>query len=387
MLPIPPAVRLALFYGAVFLVVGIYMPFWPVWLSSKGLGASEIGLLLAITTWTKVVASPAVAQIADRLGRRRPVMVGLALCTVASWSLYTLADGFWAMVPVAVLLGASFPPMMPIGENTTMLIAQARGLDYGRIRLWGSLSFIAAAWGGGHWLAGRPDGMIAGLILGGSLALVGACLVLPDLRTPPAPARRRSGPLRLLLRQPLFLLFLAAASLIQSSHAVLYGFGTLHWRSAGLADGTIGLLWAEGVIAEIALFAFSGRILSRFGVAPLMIAAAGAGVVRWTLTGLTTGLGVLALLQLLHALTFGATHLAAMHFIQRAAPEGASATAQGLYSAIAAGAVLALVMTASGQLYADFGGRAFYAMAVLAGLGGLAAAVLAGRWDGRRLDR
>ena len=76
-----------------------------------------------------------------------------------------------------------------------------------------------------------------------------------------------------------------------------------------------------------------------------------------------------------------------MHFIQRAAPEGASATAQGLYSAIAAGAVLALVMTASGQLYADFGGRAFYAMAVLAGLGGLAAAVLAGRWDGRRLDR
>lgn len=381
----PPALaaRLAFYYGAIFLVMGVYLPFWPVWLEGRGVGPGEIGLLLAITTWTKVIASPAMAQIADRLGERRRVMMALSVAALASYALFAVADGFWALALVAVLVGATLPPIMPLGENMTMLAARARGLDYGRIRLWGSLSFILASWGGGQWLAGRPESAILWLVLAGLGLTVVACWSLPDIRPTPAPPRAK--PVRGLLRQPVFLLFLATVSLIQSSHGMLYGFGTLHWRAAGLSDGTIGLLWAEGVLAEVVLFAFSGRVVRRVGVVPLMLIAAAAGVARWTVTALSADLGVLLAVQLLHALTFGATHLAAMHFIQRAVPEEVSATAQGLYSAVAMGVVLASVIMASGGLYAWAGGHAFFAMTAMSVLGGVAAVALGRRWRGEEL--
>lgn len=68
-----------------------------------------------------------------------------------------------------------------------------------------------------------------------------------------------------LAHSPSFLLFLLAASTIQGSHALFYAFGTLHWRAQGFADGTIGALWALGVVAEIGLFAVSGRVLASWG--------------------------------------------------------------------------------------------------------------------------
>ena len=64
-----PAIRYAAFYGAVFLTVGIYLPFWPVFLKGRGLSAAEIGLLFALASWLRIVTMPAVAQIAHRPGR------------------------------------------------------------------------------------------------------------------------------------------------------------------------------------------------------------------------------------------------------------------------------------------------------------------------------
>jgi ribosomal protein S27AE len=83
---------------------GVYMPFWPAWLSSNGLGPTEIGILLSITTWTRVIAAPLVAQAADRLGRRKPFMIGLAFMTLASFSLYTQASNFFSFAVISFLL-------------------------------------------------------------------------------------------------------------------------------------------------------------------------------------------------------------------------------------------------------------------------------------------
>src|SRR5437016_5229290 len=91
----------------------------------------------------------------------------------------------------------------------------------------------------------------------------------------------RAGWRRLLLdgRQ---LLFLLAATAIQSSHSIYYAFGTLHWSALGYSSETIGWLWAEGVIAEIALFACGAPLLARLGPARLLVLAGAAGVLRWT---------------------------------------------------------------------------------------------------------
>lgn len=55
------AVRYAAFYGAVFLAVGIYQPFWPMLLNSRGLDAAEIGLLFALVFWLRIVTTPTIA--------------------------------------------------------------------------------------------------------------------------------------------------------------------------------------------------------------------------------------------------------------------------------------------------------------------------------------
>ena len=160
-------------------------------------------------------------------------------------------------------------------------------------------------------------------------------------------------------------------TMIQASHALFYGFGSIHWKNAGIGPDVIGFLWSEGVIFEIILFMFGAPILATFGPSRLIALAGLAGAVRWVGFGVTTELPALIILQTLHGMTFGAAHLAAMHFIQdRIAPEF-SATAMSLYSSIVMGIGMGLAMLLSGYLYANHAGRAYIAMAIMAALGGV----------------
>ncbi len=369
--------RLSLFYAAIFLVIGLLVPFWPVWLKSRGMGEAEIGLLLAAGMWVRAISNPLVAQAADRHGSRRRMIVIMSWVALAAYALFLPAQGFWMLLAVSIVATVFFSSMLPLCETIAMARVQSHGLDYGRTRLWGSLTFIVAATAGGRALSGRPDDMVLWLILGALGLTAAAALAMPDAKTPAGVPRRRA-PLIGLLRDPRFLGFLLCASLLQASHSVYYGFATLHWTAAGLGKLTIGALWAEGVIAEVVLFAFSGAVVARLGLRGLLACAALAGIVRWTVLGLSTDLGVLAAVQFLHAFTFGATHLATVHFIARNVAPEAAATAQSLYSSIAMGLVMGLTMMATGWMYAAHGGSAFFVMAALSLAGGAIAVALVG---------
>jgi MFS transporter, PPP family, 3-phenylpropionic acid transporter len=177
-------------------------------------------------------------------------------------------------------------------------------------------------------------------------------------------------------------LFLLAASFIQASHAVYYSFGSLNWRMQGIADSMIGALWSIGVVAEIALFALSARVIAFCGTVRLLMFAGLAATLRWAFLAIDPPLLVTALLQGLHAMSFGAAHLAAMHFLTHAVPEDRAAFAQGLYAAVVAGLVLGTVTLASGPLYRAFAGEAYSAMAVLALIGAVSAFLLMRSWRG-----
>ncbi len=373
------AFRYAAFYGAVFLAVGIYQPFWPVFLKSRGLSAAEIGWIFALTSWIRIATGPAIAQIADRSGRAKATLVVVAALCLAIFTGFYSAQGFWPILLIMLPAAVCFQPMIPLIESQTMAAVQRERLDYGRIRLWGSLSFILGTVGAGSLITDRSPDLVFYLVLG-ALALT----LLAALALPAAQARRPEGtsfnPLKL-LRDRRFLLFLGAASLIQASHAVYYGFSALHWQAAGLSEATIGWLWAEGVAVEVLLFAFSGRVMARASPAALLVLAALAGMLRWTVLAASTDLGVLIAVQALHALTFGAAHLGAMHFLARAAPAGLAATAQSLYSALSSGVAMGLAMLLAGALYEAAAGRAFLAMTVLSAAGLVLALVL------RRHDR
>jgi PPP family 3-phenylpropionic acid transporter len=366
-----------------FVVVGLHLPFWPLWLEAKGFGPEAIAVIVAIGIGAKVVSNPLVAHVADRRGERRRPMLFLALASVASFALFLVADDFLAVVLVSFAFSACLAPIMALAESLTMLAVHRGegGPTYGRIRLWGSLSFILVAAGGGQLLTGRSPDLLFWLILAAVAATVLAAALLPDLRT--TVSTTTELPLIDVVRRPGLVRFLAAAALIQASHAVYYAFATLHWRAAGLSEAVVGALWAEGVIAEIILFAWGDRILRLRPVALLAVAGA-AGVVRWTATALSDDLAVLVAVQALHAFTYGAAHLAAIHFLARAVPAPASASAQSLYSAGVMGLALGAALMVSGRLYAAFAGGAFLGMAALALMGtGIA---LSGRRSQRVLE-
>lgn len=370
------AVRLSLFYVAFFGMIGVYMPFWPVWLASRGLSPTEIGLLLALAAGVRLVASPLIASGADRLGRRRVLITALATGALVAFAFFALARGFWPILAITLVMTVMWSPVMPLGETLVNLTVRHHGLQYGPIRLWGSISFIVTAVVGGRLLVGRPESLIYWLLLGLMAATAMACALLPE--APPATDGGRRPPLRPILTNPGFLLFLAAAGLIQSTHGTYYGFGTLHWKTADYSEAVIGALWAEGVIAEVVLFAFSGRITKRLGPSTLILIGALAAVVRWSVTGLTDALPVLAVVQTLHALTFGATHLGAITFIMQKVPAAHAATAMSLYASVLAGLAMGGSVLVSGPLYTAYGGGAYLAMAGI-GVVGVGLALLLAR--------
>jgi PPP family 3-phenylpropionic acid transporter len=370
------AARLAAFYFAFLAVYGVQLPFWPVWLAAHGLGATDIGVVVAVGVGARLVGNLVTAHVADRSGERRRLMLALAVAGLAAYGLFAFVDGFWGILAVSVVSSLLFPPIMALGESLTMTGVGRFGLDYGRIRLWGSLSFILAAAVSGRVLVEAPPSAILWMVLATVAATALACTLLPDLRTDAAPVAA-GLPLARVVQDRGLILMLAAAGLIQGSHAVYYAFGTLHWQAAGMSDDVIGLLWAEGVVCEIVLFAAGGAVLRRIRAPWLIAIAGGLAVLRWLVLGTTAALPAVVAVQALHAFSYGAAHLGAIHVIARAVAPALSATAQSLYAALVMGLALGSMLLASGPLYQAFGGGAYFAMALSAGLGCALAVVLA----------
>jgi len=378
------ATRLAALYAAFFIVAGISQPFFPVWLKAKGLDATTIGIVLAMPQLLRILAIPLVTRAADRRDALREALVVTTSLTIVGYVLVGFAEGAPAILVLYALASLAFTPVMPLAETYAFKGLTARGRAYGPVRLWGSLTYIFGTFLAGFATDAIPARHLIWLIAGASVLNALTACWLPPLSTPVPSASAEQSARKPLLRDPAFLAVLAAASLIQASHAVFYGFSALEWRGAGL-DGTIvAALWGLGVLAEIVLFAFSGRLPPFFQpIALMMIGAAGA-TLRWGVMALDPPTLALPFLQLLHALSFGATHLGTLTYVARTTPHGQSATAQG-YLAIALGAVMAGAMGLSGVLYAAFGVRAYAAMALAAIVGGTCALV-AQRARGHAVD-
>lgn len=365
-------VRLSSLYGAWFLVLGVQVPFWPVWLEAGGLDASEIGLVLTVGLLMRVVSSPVFAQLADHYGYRRNLIIILAWASLASYSLFAMSSGFAAIMAVTALSSCFFPSIIPLTDNLSLLHARDRGLHYGRLRLWGSITFVLASIAGGAMVGLYSEEVVLWLILGGLAVMIAAASLAP--REEGAAALRGASfkPLerfRTLFRMRNFVLLLAAAGTVQAGHGVYYVFGTIYWRQIGLADNVIGGLWALGVFAEIVLFAVIGGISGRISSASLLLMGAAAGVARWSLMPFAHGLAFIALLQCLHAFTFGATHLAAIQYMARNVPVELSATAQSLYTALSLGMIIAVSVALSGYLFEAIGAGAYWVMAGFSAIG------------------
>jgi len=387
------ALRLALAQGASGLIGGAGTPFFGAWLGWKGLSPTEIGTLLSAGLLMRVAVVPLTGLIADARNDRRSMMIALYLVVTAG---YLALNGvstplflFLAAVPASVALGA----VNPLLESVSVRLADRFGFDYGHVRLWASTAFVA-----GNLVAGACVSLFGLVVIAPWLAVAVVLNVIAVWGLPAAPLTRERGRLgvrmratfaeaRELMRSRTFLLFLAAASFDQGSHALYYSFGGLHWRAIGYSGTLIGVIWPLGVLAEIALFSVSLRLFRRVGAMTLLISGTVCCILRWAILAFDPPLPFVIFAQLLHGGTFALAHLGAMYFILKAVPPRLAATAQSLYAVCWSGLVMGLATYASGPLYAAYGGRAYLLMSAMGCAALVFALLLARSWSGARITQ
>jgi PPP family 3-phenylpropionic acid transporter len=381
----PLAVRLSLFYASLCLFSGVQLPFFPVWLKAKGLGAEDISYILAATMFLRIAAGPVFAFIADRIDDRRRVVIALAWGALIAVLLYQATTGFWTIFLVTLALMSFWPSITPLIDTLAMKAAHEQGIDYGRVRLWCSITFMGASTGAGWLLEWRPPTIVAWCLVGAlAINLAGAYLLAREVPNPKRGALP-GGQLKAALaisRQPLFIVGVLTASLIQSTHAVYYAFGTLNWQKLGYGDSTIGVLWSVGILAEITLFAFSGRVVARVGAVRMMTIGAALAALRWTAMAFSPPLWLLFPLQTLHAASYCAAHLGTLHFLTRATPRTLAATAQSLYASFATGIMMGVMTLVAGKLFAGYGPKAYLLGSVVGALALAGSLIIAARWSG-----
>jgi PPP family 3-phenylpropionic acid transporter len=375
--------RFLALYATLFAAFGVVSPFFAAFLAERGLRPEAIGLVLAAGTAVRLVAGPAGGRLADRLGTPRLALVGYAAAAACVAFVYLPAAGVWAFLLVSVAHATTLAPLTPIADALALGEAGAleeaktgRRFEYGWVRGAGSAAFIM-----GTLLSGQAIGrfgLTAVIWLNGVLLGVTAwcAWAVPDLLVRNASlARERAVGVGSLLRLPAFRRLMLVAALIQGSHALHDSFVVIHWRSLGIGDGTIGLLWSEQVAAEVLMFLLIGRwLLDRLGPGGASILAAAGGIIRWVVLAETTSVAASALVEPLHGLTFALQHLACMRLIAAIVPLQLAATAQAIYATVAVGVATALLTLGSGPLYAHEGAAGFWVMA------GLCAAAIPVAW-------
>ena len=356
---------LALAYFTYFFSYGIFLPFWSVWLKGTGLTPDIIGILLGAGLVARFLGSLLIAPRVSAPSRLIMALRLLALATLLFALAFYAGDNVVWLALVIVGFNLFFSPLVPLTDALAGSWQKQIAMDYGRVRLWGSIAFVMGSALTGK-LVSQFDyrAILVMLTLGVASMLLGMLLrpsVLPQGESHQQDATGGRAWRELVIQN---WRFLACVSLLQGAHAAYYGFSAIYWQSVGYTASTVGYLWSLGVVAEVVIFALSNRLFRRFSAGDLLLLSAACGAVRWGLMGWTTELPWLIVAQILHCGTFTVCHLAAMRYIS--ARQGSEVIRlQAVYSAVATGGSIALMTMFAGFLFEHLHQGLFWIMALL----------------------
>lgn len=347
-----------------------FFAFLPLWLKSTGASAEEIGVLLAIPLILRLLT---VAPFSAFVGRRGWVRNAIAYTSLASAAVVLLLMGqpdHAGRIVIVILFSIVWDQIPVLTDAYAVMAVRSRSLDFGRLRVWGSIAVVASNAAAGWAISVMGIKMLPLMVATLLLAPALVAFRLPADRELSTADAEVGGRWRDLFGDRPLIMGMIAASLIMGSHGVLTSFGAIQWEAQGISTTVIGLLQALAVAAEILAFWFGARLLGDRDPRLLVCAGALAGALRWAIMATSPGLPVLIAAQLLNGITATGTILGMMLMIARRVPTHLSATAQGMY-AVLLGAVLAVATMGSGLLWSYGLGIAYFTMSVLALLGAL----------------
>ena len=362
--------RIAGFYFFYYAFVGMFSPYWSLYLQSIHFTPIEIGILMSISPVMRMVAPNIWGWLADHTGERLLVVQIAATLSAVFYFGVFLTTSFWGLFLVLTLMSFFWSASMPLVEATTLSYLGKNTSHYGRIRSWGSIGFIVAVVGLGFafdYIA------IAWLLWAGLVCEIGILIFARQIpKTEVLAHHTDHQPIRQIVMQPKVLALLGACFLMSVAHGPYYTFFSIYLVEHGYTKTAVGALWALGVICEIGVFFLMPALVKRFGFTRILLISFSAAVLRFMLIGWTVDVvGLLLFAQVLHALTFGAYHAASVGLVHEFFKGRHQSKGQALFGSFTYGAGGVLGGLASGPIWQHWGASALYTFSAAMGLLGL----------------
>ena len=369
MLPVPYW-RLSGYYLFYFAFIGAFSPYFGLYLQSLAFSAWDISVLMTQMQVMRLAGPFFWSTLVDRAGGRMTLIRLTSAITLAVFCAFFLTTRFEILLVSLGLFAFFWVAALPLVETLTFDHLRDEPARYSRIRLWGSVGFIVTVLGVGALLDRWPLSSLLGMCV---VCLSG--IVLCGFAIPEAPAphgHESQQPIGRILRQPRVRALLAACFAMSAAHGALNIFYSIFLSDHGYSKSLVGGLWTLGVLAEIVVFFYMARVMRRFTLRQILLASFAAAVVRFVTIGQAADrLLVLALAQLLHGLTFGAFHSAAIAATNRWFPGSTRSRGQALYSSLSFGAGGAVGGLVSGWAWGHLGSGITFALGSLFALIGL----------------
>jgi MFS transporter, PPP family, 3-phenylpropionic acid transporter len=333
-------------------------PYMVLYFQGLGFSGAEIGLLAGIAPLITFCGAPFWTGLADATRRHRLILTVSMAVGVAGYILYPFLRAFAAVFLVSIVLNFFFAPVSAFADNATMYMLGEKKDFYGRIRLGGTIGYAIAALVAGV-LVGRY-GLRAGFWSAAAMYFLGLLLSRGFIHAPSKDSPPALRGLRTLLSNPRWILFLIVSL---SSGVALAGVNNYffpYMKELGAATSIMGIALTIGTITEVPVLFFGHHLLRIFKPYGLFMLAAVVTAVRVLLFAANTSPTLALVIQLLNGFTFPAMWLAGVAWANANAPQGMTATAQGLFGAMTFGFGMAVGGFLGGPLLESLGGRGLY---------------------------
>ncbi len=331
-----PRARATLAYVAAFAAVGANFPYLPVHYRALGLDLAAIGMLTALWAGASLVASPLWGSVTDRFPRSRTVLPAAALLAALSATGLSQAQQLPAIAIGVACVAVATAGVIPMLDARTLdILGDDRGA-YGRIRAWGSISFLASTAAVGVLIGRAGTQALFAAWIPALLVTAVIALALPRSRRASAAGSIWSGASRV-VRAPGLAAFLAAAFVMWAATAAASSFLSVRLYDLGAGAEAAGAAWIVGAVVEIPIMFAFPRLAARFGAHRLLVLGAASFAARGVLYAVAGTPDVLVAGATLEGLGYGLFFVASVGYVAELAPKGRIATAQGVLSAVTFG--------------------------------------------------
>jgi len=319
----------------------------------------EIGILSAARSVVLVLMPPLWGILADRYKNRRPIYILCNLVSSGIWIFFFFITDFFTILVVFVFYSIFYAPVISFLEAFTMDVLGREKKSYGRIRAWGSIAFIIVVISIGKIIDIFSIRIIIFLIFSGSVLLSIFSIKIPVLIY----TREETGihKAKTLLNLKV-IFFLICAFLMLVSHGTYYGFFSIHLENLGYNKTFIGIAWALASVSEVITMLNSDRIFKRFSMEMVLGFTFFAASIRWFALFMTTSGSFILVLQLLHAVTYGAFHVASILYIDSLMPDDTKTMGQAVNNAVTYGLGLMIGFFVNGYLFEKVGVQNLFMM-------------------------